>query len=151
MVAHVPLLSCNVPSRETALPNYQRPLYCGKETKTAVNIVFCLSQACRFHALWLLVRSGEFRLRAERVTCPCSLVCWAYRCEGIRIRNNFILPKGFTNSMKTHVRHSMRLGSLLLLAVLGFAQSGPSLNGSYAFLASARQYDSFGETGGAIL
>lgn len=53
--------------------------------------------------------------------------------------------------MKTPVRHSMRLGSLLLLAVTGFAQGGPSLNGSYAFLASAKQSDSFGETGGAIV
>jgi len=53
--------------------------------------------------------------------------------------------------MNTQLPHSTRLGSLLLLAITGFAQSGPSPNGSYAILASARQYDSFGETGGAIL
>jgi hypothetical protein len=43
------------------------------------------------------------------------------------------------------------LSSLLFIAVAVFAQSGPSLNGNYAVLASAKQYDSFGETGGAIL
>src|SRR5437870_11222167 len=53
--------------------------------------------------------------------------------------------------MNTRWRRLARLGSLLLLPVAGFAQSGPSLTGSYAFLASAKQYDSFGDTGGAIL
>jgi hypothetical protein len=43
------------------------------------------------------------------------------------------------------------LGSLLLIPVAGLAQNGPSLTGTYAVLASAKQYDSFGETGGAIL
>ena len=47
--------------------------------------------------------------------------------------------------------HSTSLFFLLLLAVTGFAQSGPSLNGSYAFLATAKQSDSFGDSGGAIL
>ena len=53
--------------------------------------------------------------------------------------------------MKTPLLPLAGLGSLLLVAVAGFAQSGPSLNGSYAFLGTAKQYDSFGETGGAIL
>jgi hypothetical protein len=53
--------------------------------------------------------------------------------------------------LKTPLRQLAGLGSLLFIAVAGFAQSGPSLNGSYAFLGSAKQYDSFGETGGAIL
>ncbi len=44
-----------------------------------------------------------------------------------------------------------RFGLLLLLPVVGFAQGGPSLNGTYTFLANARQIDSFGENGGAIL
>ena len=39
----------------------------------------------------------------------------------------------------------------MLFAVTGFAQNGPSLTGSYAFLANAKQYDSYGETGGAIV
>jgi hypothetical protein len=53
--------------------------------------------------------------------------------------------------MNTQALHSTRLFSLLLLAVTGFAQSGTSINGSYAFLATAKQSDSFGDSGGAIL
>jgi hypothetical protein len=53
--------------------------------------------------------------------------------------------------MKTQWQQLARLGAWLVLSVPGFAQGGPSLNGSYAFLASAKQYDSFGETGGAVL
>src|SRR5256885_15719054 len=53
--------------------------------------------------------------------------------------------------MKTKWQYLARLGSFVVLSVSAFAQGGPSLNGSYAFLASAKQYDSFGETGGAIL
>ena len=53
--------------------------------------------------------------------------------------------------MKTQMPHSTSRFFLLLLAVTGFAQSGPSLNGSYAFLATAKQSDSFGDSGGAIL
>jgi hypothetical protein len=53
--------------------------------------------------------------------------------------------------MKTPWRHLAWLGLALFLAVGGLGQDGPSLNGSYAFFASAKQNDSFGETGGAIL
>ena len=53
--------------------------------------------------------------------------------------------------MKTPLLQLAGLCSLLSIPVGGFAQSGPSLNGTYAFLGSAKQYDSFGETGGAIL
>jgi hypothetical protein len=53
--------------------------------------------------------------------------------------------------LKTPLRQLAGLGSLLFIAVAGLAQSGPSLNGTYAVLAGAKQYDSFGETGGAIL
>ena len=53
--------------------------------------------------------------------------------------------------MKTPLLQLAGLGSLLFIAVAGFAQSTSSLNGTYAFLGSAKQYDSFGETGGAIL
>jgi hypothetical protein len=53
--------------------------------------------------------------------------------------------------LKTPLRQLAGLGSFLFIAVAGFAQTGPSLNGTYAVLASAKQYDSFGETGGAIL
>jgi hypothetical protein len=53
--------------------------------------------------------------------------------------------------VKTLLRQLAGLGLLLFIPVAGFAQSGPSVNGTYAVLASAKQYDSFGETGGAIL
>lgn len=53
--------------------------------------------------------------------------------------------------MKTPWRHLAWLGSVLFLAVSVFAQSGPSLNGSYAFLANVKEYDSFGDTGGAVV
>jgi len=53
--------------------------------------------------------------------------------------------------VKTPLLQLAGLGSLLFIAVAGFAQSGSSLNGTYAVLASAKQYDSLGETGGAII
>ena len=45
----------------------------------------------------------------------------------------------------------MQLSLLLLIPVDVFAQSGTILTGSYAFLGSAKQSDSFGDTGGAVL
>ena len=53
--------------------------------------------------------------------------------------------------MNTQFRLSATVASLLLIPIVGFAQSAPSLSGSYAVLATAKQSDSLGETGGAIL
>jgi len=53
--------------------------------------------------------------------------------------------------MKTYWGRFARIGWFLVLCFPGLAQDGPSLNGSYAFLATAKQSDSLGETGGMLL